>query len=89
MTEPERSKPWVRLHLAPQSEGTMPQMIIGKLDQETDRYFVLTNVLEASEERTHKDFISRTYVWRCEILGTQKPDLELDDDFGYEGGGLG
>ena len=87
------NKPWVRLHLERQSESSfMPPFIVGLLQQETMTHYVLSNVLEEDEngnlhERMELDFISKTYVWRCEILGERKPQIIHSED--YDEGGLG
>jgi hypothetical protein len=93
--------PWVKLHLAKQSESCqMPPFLIGQLVQELPSSLCLSNVLEpvADEkapggfkivERKFPDYVYRTYVYRMEMLGI-RPDLE---DFGSatndEGGGMG
>ena len=57
----------------------MPPFIIGILYQETVSHYVLASVVEETEDfeyrtRSELDFISKTYVWRCEFL-EEKPDF--------------
>lgn len=78
----ENSKPWVRLHMARQTDSCrMPDVIIGKLQKETPTEFVLTNVLEITpegvSERNFYDVINRTYVYRCEVIGFRPDDEEI------------
>lgn len=89
----EKPKPWVRLHLVPQTEESgMPQWIVGRLEQELPQWIVLSNVIEADEdsgepmERKHRDMVNRTYVWRCEILGINKPKITSEADDEWPGG---
>lgn len=93
----EQNQPntWVRLYLEKQSENSsMPDSIVGVLSQETPNSYVLSKVLDYKEnEDTFEmeavevegyNFISRTYVWRCEVLN------ELPTSEPYNGtGGLG
>jgi len=78
--------------MEPQSErSNMPPFVIGVLQKETPTHYVLSNVLEENEEyetveRRELDFFSKTYVWRCEILGTQKPFITASE---VDEGGLG
>jgi hypothetical protein len=97
----QRPTPWVKLHLAKQSDACpMPPFIIGQLMQELPTSLCLSSVLEPVQddqspggfrivERKFPDYVYRTYVYRMEVLGL-KPDL---DDFGNmmyeEGGGMG
>ena len=78
-----------------QTESSMmPPYIIGILYKDTPTHYVLTRVLEQNEEtfelreREGFDFINKTYVWRCEVLGEERP-YDVTEDDGYEGGGLG
>lgn len=87
---------WVRLWLVPQTEGVeMPPYVEGFLIEETPGSYVLSRVIE---ERQNEDFdyekvaieehnfINRTYVWRCQVLGYD-PTATVE---GYNGeGGLG
>lgn len=71
----------------------MPPFMIGVLQKETPTHYVLSNVLEENEEyetveRRELDFFSKTYVWRCEIIGTQKPFIIASEEEDM-GGGLG
>jgi hypothetical protein len=89
---------WVRLHLERQSESSfMPPYMVGLLSNETPGAYVLTKVIEYrenEEEYTMEPYIidqhnhvSKTYVWRCEVLG-EKPPLD-ERPFNGEDGGLG
>lgn len=83
MTQPQPQ--WVRLFLVPQTDqlNTMPPSVVGLLTSETGSSYVLNPMLE---EQTDEDtfesvyvqsgmnFISKTYVWRCQIL-EHKPDI--------------
>lgn len=90
---PPQPKPWVKLHFEAQHErSNMPDFIVGVLQKETPTHYVLSNVLEENEdfdtvERKEMDFFSKTYVWRCEIIGAQKPFISTSED--DEEGGLG
>jgi hypothetical protein len=70
----------------------MPTHIVGVLTQETATSFVLTHVLEENDDfevvpSQGMSFISRTYVWRCEVLPYNP--LSTDEN-PYNGeGGLG
>jgi hypothetical protein len=79
----------------------MPPYIIGRLQQEIPTGYVLSNVLEPVEdqsadsgfridERTTFDVVSRTYVWRVEMMGQNRPDIMGTQQY-IEGmsGGLG
>lgn len=69
----------------------MPPFIIGLLESETPSGYMLSNVLEEDAEtydmrhRSGLDFINRTYVWRCEVLGPTLP-FEISGNAGDEGG---
>lgn len=83
-------KPWVKLHLAKQSDSCrMPPWVVGMLQQELPGAYLLGSVLEMVpddghplgyiwQERKFPDYISRTYVYRVEILGA-KPDLMMEE----------
>jgi hypothetical protein len=65
----------------------MPDFIIGLLQESTPANYVLSNVIEEGEhgepiERRDFDFVNRTYVWRCEMIGAQKPFVASEDDEG-------
>jgi hypothetical protein len=74
----------------------MPPFIIGILQQETPVSYLLSNVLEQVAdgdsfrlvERKFPDYISRTYVYRTELLGV-KPDLDSYEEPLDYGGGMG
>ena len=96
MSQPQ----WVKLHLAPQTyETDMPSYVVGLLISEVPGQYVLNPMLELEhDESTGKEayvsagmnLISKTYVWRCQIL-ERKPEIdEIDDNPLYEdlGGGL-
>lgn len=99
-TQQPPSRPWVKLHLAKQSESCgMPPYIVGILQQETPASYHLSNVIEAVpdesrtvgyrvEERKFSDYISRTYVYRVELLG-MRPDIDEFANMEDYGGGLG
>lgn len=87
---------WVRLWLVPQTDvSEIPPYVEGFLIEETPGAYVLAKIIE---ERQNEDFdfekvavdehnfINRTYVWRCQVLG-YNPAEEVED---YNGeGGLG
>jgi hypothetical protein len=83
-----KPKPWVKLHMMPQTEvgHTMPPYIIGILQGESPTHYTLTNVLDGMDEngemveRKYPDVFSKTYVWRCEIIGDKLPNNVIDDE---------
>lgn len=88
---------WVRLHLVEQTAGSnMPDAIEGFLVEETPNSYVLHRVIEWDEdedefvEADRMNLISRTYVWRCEILERSPLDDGSEGKvpayFGDEGG---
>jgi hypothetical protein len=94
---------WVKLHLVPQTEGTntMPPYVVGLLTGDSPAHYVLNPMLEVQpDENTQElmfvpvgmNFISRVYVWRCQMLA-EKPDSDFlnADNQEYEdtSGGLG
>jgi hypothetical protein len=72
----------------------MPPFIVGLLQQDAQASYVLSNVIEFDDEnmvwveRRELDFVSKTYVWRCELLGAVKPEVPTDEDQ-EEGFGMG
>jgi len=84
---------WVRLHLERQSSSSfMPPYIDGLLTKETPTAYVLGKVIKIEEnedtmeveyaEVTEVHFVSRTYVWDCQILG-ERP---ITGEYNGEGG---
>ena len=85
-----RPKPWVKLHIMAQTEGSMaPPYIIGILQGESGTHYTLTNVIEYFDdegqpiERKYPDVISKTYVWRCEIIGDRLQLSEMDNNIEF------
>ena len=101
MNQQPQAKPtgaWVRLWFVPQTEMTvMPPFIEGFLVEETPGSYVLSKVMVDHEnedtyqlervEQVGYNFINRTYVWRCEVLGHNPAG---SGEVAYNGeGGLG
>lgn len=94
--QPEVGGTWVRLHLVPQTESSeMPLYFDGYLTQETPGSYVLTKTIVVEEDEdfdvTTKvveelNFVNRTYVWRCQVLGSAPLDITMPTLFG---GGMG
>lgn len=87
---------WVKLYLERQSvDSTMPEYVVGFLFEETPGAYVLSKVLETVETEDFDfedmitegiNMISRTYVWRCEILGNEPVAMKHQSN---PSGGLG
>lgn len=97
--EQKEQRPWVKLHLANQTDQTnMPPFVIGVLQKEDPVGFTLSHLLEMHEDdnfevelkpRAQLDFINRTYVWRVEILDDKPLDNAEFQKSMTESGGLG
>ena len=99
MNQQPQEKPqgaWVRLWFVPQTEmTTMPPFVEGYLTEETPGAYVLSKVIvEQENEETYQidrvelvehNFINRTYVWRCQLLG-RSPVGASEDIYNGEGG---
>lgn len=96
---------WVRLYLVPQTDhlNTMPPSVVGLMGGETQGGYVLNPMLEdlTDDEALDKvytsvgmNIISKTYVWRCQILD-HKPEVsdvkstEFQKSYEEDDGGLG